>query len=333
MPDNLQSRRHFIRDGCSAVAALIALSAGIRAKAAAIEQLRILCTGPPGSIPDIMARRVADALTGQYCQRALVENRPGAAGQIAVNALKAAPNDGSTVLLAQGAIATVYPHLYAKLAYDPIIDLQPVSTVGEMTLGLAVGSAVPDTVLNVRDFVDWMRRNPKLANVASPGTGTLPHLLAAMLFRAANVEWQHVVYTGGPSALVDLMGGQTAALVLPEGLLRQHKAAGKLRVLGTSGAKRSAYLPDVATFAEQGYRDCVVREWFGIFMPARVNATVIDDASRAIRNALAQPALVKTFADMAISATGSSSSAMAARIVDEQRYWEPIIRAIGVRAD
>ena len=237
------------------------------------------------------------------------------------------------MLLAQGAITTVYPHLYAKLAYDPIIDLQPVSTVGEMTLGLAVGPAVSDTVMNVRDFVDWMRLNPKLANVASPGTGTLPHLLAAMLFRAANVEWQHVVYTGGPSALVDLMGGQTAALVLPEGLLRQHKTAGKLRVLGTSGAKRSAYLADVATFVEQGYSDCVVREWFGFFMPARVPGTVIESASQAIRNSLTQPALVKTFSDMAMSAMGSSPSAMAARIIDEQRYWEPIIRAIGVRAD
>jgi len=297
MQDHQPSRRIFIKVGCSTVAALLALSAGLGAEAAAIEQLRILCTGPAGSIPDIMARRVADALTGQYCQRALVENRPGAAGQIAVNALKVAPNDGSTVLLAQGAIA------------------------------------VPEKVMNVRDFVDWMRLNPKLANVASPGTGTLPHLLAAMLFRAAQVEWQHVVYTGGPSALVDLMGGQIAALVLPEGLLRQHKEAGKLRVLGTSGATRSAYLPDVASFSEQGYSDCVVREWFGFFMQARVPATAIDHASQAIRNALAQPALVKTFSAMAISAMGSSSSAMAARIVNEQRYWGPVIRTIGVRAD
>ena len=339
MQDHPQSRRTFIHGACSAVSALLALSAGVKVSAATLPQLRILCTGPPGSIPDIMARRVAEELTGTYCQHALVENRPGAAGQIAVNALKASPSDGSTVLLAQGAISTTYPYLYAKLAYDPITDLQPVSTVGEMTLGLAVGPVVPDSVGNIREFVLWMQRNPKLANVASPGTGTLPHLLAVMLLRsggagsAGNVEWQHVVYAGGPAALVDLMGGQIAALVLPEGLLRPHQAAGKLRVLGTSGAKRSAYLPDVASFAEQGYRECVVREWFGFFMPARGPATVIESASQAMRVAIAEPALVKAFANLAITSAPSTPAAMAARIAAEQRYWQPIIQAAGIRAD
>lgn len=339
MQDHPQSRRTFIHGACAAVSALLALSAGVKVSAATLPQLRILCTGPPGSIPDIMARRVAEELTGTYCQHALVENRPGAAGQIAVNALKASPSDGSTVLLAQGAISTTYPYLYAKLAYDPITDLQPVSTVGEMTLGLAVGPVVPDSVANIREFVLWMQRNPKLANVASPGTGTLPHLLAVMLLRsggagsAGNVEWQHVVYAGGPAALVDLMGGQIAALVLPEGLLRPHQAAGKLRVLGTSGAKRSAYLPAVASFAEQGYRECVVREWFGFFMPARVPATVIESASQAMRVAIAEPALVKAFANLAITSAPSTPAAMAARIAAEQRYWQPIIQAAGIRAD
>ena len=224
--------------------------------------LRILCSGPAGSIPDIVARRVAEQLTRQYPQGTIVDNRPGAAGQIAVNALKAAPPDGTTVLLAQGAVATVYPYLYAKLAYDPIIDLQPVSMAGEMTLALAVGPAVPGSVTNIQELMDWMRSNPKLANVASPGTGTLPHLLEVMLFREANVAWQHVVYAGGPPAMIDLLGGQIAALVLPEGLFRQHKATGKLRVLATSGVQRSTYFPDVATFVEQRYRSLVVREWF-----------------------------------------------------------------------
>jgi tripartite-type tricarboxylate transporter receptor subunit TctC len=205
-----------------------------------INQLRILCSGPAGSIPDIVARRVAEQLTRQYPQGAIVDNRPGAAGQIAVNALKAAAPDGSTVLLAQGAVATVYPYLYTKLAYDPIADLQPISMAGEMTLALAVGPAVPSNVTNLEELIVWMRANPKLANVASPGTGTLPHLLEVMLFREANVPWQHVVYAGGPPAMIDLLGGQVAALVLPEGLFRQHKATGKLRVLATSGAERRA---------------------------------------------------------------------------------------------
>jgi tripartite-type tricarboxylate transporter receptor subunit TctC len=262
-----------------------------------------------------------------------VDNRAGAAGQIAVAALKAGPADGSTLLLAQGAIATVYPYLYPKLAYDPAADLAPVSLAGEMILALAVGPAVPGTVTNVRELVDWMRRNPKLANVGSPGTGTLPHLLEAMLFQRADVAWQHIVYSGGPPAMVDLLGGQIAALVLPEGLFRQHQQAGRLRVLATSGAQRTAMLPAVPSLLEQGYTDLIVREWFGFFMSGQVAPAVVEASSKALRQALAQPELVAAFEVSAMVATSSTPAALAARIAAEQRYWEPIIRSIGVRVE
>lgn len=334
MSTESHARRAFLRQGGAAVAALAGLGVGHHAAAqAAVEQLHMLCSGPAGSIPDIVARRVAEQLTGKYAQRLTVENRPGAAGQIAVNALKAAPADGSTVLLAQGAVATVYPYLYAKLAYDPVLDLQPVSLAGEMTLALAVGPAVPEGVRNVRELADWMRKNPKLANVGSPGTGTLPHLLEAMMFREADAPWQHIVYAGGPPAMVDLLGGQIAALVLPEGLFRQHKATGRLRVLATSGATRSSYFPDVASLVEQGLRDLVVREWFAFFMSARVTPSMLETTSQALRAALARPELVAAFADAGMVATSSTPAALSARIAAEQRYWEPIVRASGIRAE
>lgn len=298
-----------------------------------IEQINLLCSGPAGSIPDIVARRVAEQLTGSFARRALVDNRPGAAGQIAVNALKAAPADGSVVLLAQGAIATVYPYLYPVLTYDAERDLRPVSLAGEMTLGLAVGPAVPDSVTDTRQLLAWMRLHPKLANVGSPGTGTLPHLLEAMLFREAGVEWQHVGYSGGPPALTDLMGGQIAALVLPEGLLRQHRAAGRLRVLATSGAGRSPYLPDVPSLAEQGYPKLVVREWFAFFMPGRTTPDVVENTGQAIRAALARPALIAAFAESGMQAASSTPAELATRIALEQRDWESVIRTSKIRAE
>lgn len=332
------SRRCVLRYSCAATASLLGLAASRSTFAQpAANPLRILCSGPAGSIPDIVARRVAEQLTRhfqqQYPQGVIVDNRPGAAGQIAVNALKASAPDGATVLLAQGAIATVYPYLYAKLAYDPIIDLQPLSMAGEMTLALAVGPAVPTGVSTVQGLIDWMRANPKQANVASPGTGTLPHLLEVMLFREANVPWQHVVYAGGPPAMVDLLGGQVAALVLPEGLFRQHKATGKLRVLATSGAQRSSYFPDVATFVEQRYRSLVVREWFAFFAPARVSAAAVDALSLNFQQAIARPELAAAFAESGMQAVASTPPALAARIAQEQAYWQPIIAAAGVKAE
>ena len=337
MPTFLPGRRAFIVQGGAALAATgaaLSLTAPTSAWAQSpADTLRILCSGPPGSIPDIVARRVAEQLGAGQARPVIVDNRPGAAGRIAVAALKAAPADGATMLVAQGAIAAVYPYLYPKLAYDPVADLAPVSLAGEMTLALAVGPAVPDNVTDLRGLVSWMQGTPGQANVGSPGSGTLPHLLEAMLFHAAGVPWQHVAYSGGPPALVDLLGGQIAALVLPEGLFRQHKAARRLRVIATSGAQRTTMMPDVPTLAEQGYPNLIVREWFGVFMPGRTPPAVVEAAAGGLRRALAEPVLVAAFAESGMVAASSTPAALVTRIGVEQRSWEPIIRTLAVRAE
>jgi tripartite-type tricarboxylate transporter receptor subunit TctC len=154
-----------------------------------------------------------------------------------------------------------------------------------------------------------------------------------MLFQQVGVGWQHVVYAGGPPALVDLMGGQIAALVLPEGLLRQHRASGRLRVLATSGAARTAQLPEVPSLAEAGYPGLVVREWFAFFMPGRTSGIQVEAASAALRTALAKPELVLAFTELGMVAASSTPAALTARIAAEQRTWAPIVRATGIRVE
>ena len=290
-------RRRLLRAGVAGLAAVATLWFDRRADAARSDPMRILCSGPAGSIPDLVARAVGDQLSVTLARRAIVDNRPGAAGQISVSALKAAPADGSTLLLAQGAIATVYPYLYSKLAYDPAVDLQPVSLASEMSLGLAVGPAVPTDVATLTDFIAWIRNRPGDANIGSPGTGTLPHLLEAMLFRAEGVSWQHVAYSGGPPAVRDLLGGQIAALALPEGLLRQHHATRRVRVLATSGPARSAYLPEVPSFVEQGHPELVVKEWFAFFASGRVPKAIVEARSADLREAIEEAAGYKPTID------------------------------------
>jgi tripartite-type tricarboxylate transporter receptor subunit TctC len=322
-------RRQVLR----ALAGLATLPFAHRALAAGGDVMHLLCSGPPGSIPDLIARAVGEQLSSGGGQRVIVDNRPGAAGQISVAALKAAPAEGATLLLAQGAIATVYPALYTKLAYDPLLDLQPVSLAGEMSLGLAVGSAVPADVTTLADFIAWLRRNPADANIGSPGTGTLPHLLEAMLFRQTGIAWQHVAYAGGPPAVNDLLGGQIAALALPEGLLRQHHATRRLRVLATSGAVRSTYLPEVPCFVEQGYRDLVVKEWFAFFASGRVPSAAVAAASLRLQDAIARPELAAIFAQAGMTPASSSPAALVARIAREQPQWQAVLRANGIQAD
>ncbi len=326
-------RRAFLRTS-TALASTLILGVAPNARAqGTVEQLKILCPTPAGSIPDTVARKVAEQLGASYPKGTIVDNRPGATGLVAFNALKASPADGSVVLLAPGTFATVNPYLYAKQPYDPAVDLQPVSVAAEATLGLAVGQAVPDSVGNVRELLAWMRANPKLANVGSPGAGTLLHLLEVMLFKEANVAWQHIAYPGGPQALADLLGGQIAALVLPEGILRQHKATGKLRVLATSSVKRSAYMPDVPTFVEQGHHNLVVREWYAFFMPGPARPDVVEATAQALRQGLARPELASALAVAGMTPAPSTPAAMAERIAQEKRYWAPVIQSAGVRIE
>ena len=296
-------------------------------------QLRLLCTGPAGSIPDTIARRYAEALADRYPAGVVVDNRAGAAGQIAIAALKLAASDGTTLLLAQGAVATVYPSFYKQLAYDPVTDLKPVSLAAEATLALAVGPSVPDSVTTLSGLIAWLKRNPQQANYGSPGNGTLPHLVGAAFFLQAQTDAQHVVYNGGPAAMVDLMGGRLAALVLPEGMLRQHASTGRLRVLATSGNGRSAYMPGVASFAEQGFSGLVVREWFAFFAPGATSTGTVEVASSAIRLSAANAAVSSALADAGMQAVASTPSALVQRIASEQREWQAVLRATGVRAE
>jgi tripartite-type tricarboxylate transporter receptor subunit TctC len=321
------SRRLFLAQGAAC------LAAPRFARAQRPSALRLMCTAPPGSIPDTVVRRYAEQLGSHYPGGVVVDNRPGAAGRLAVAALKQAEPDGSTMLLAPGAVATVFPYLYQNLTYDATTDLKPVSLAAETTLALAVGPAAPDSVTTLAQFIDWTRSNPKLANYGSPGAGTLPHLLSALLAHEAQVEWQHVPYQGGPPAVVDLLGGRLASLILPEGLLRQHHAAGKLRVLANAGSARSEFMPGVATFAEQGYPNLVMREWFAMFLPGASAPTVVESASAQIRQAAASVGVAGALREIGMLAVAGSPAQMAERIATEQRYWKRALGATGIRAE
>lgn len=207
------------------------------------------------------------------------------------------------------------------------------SLAAETALGLAVGPAVPSEVATLADFVAWMRRRPEAANIGSPGTGTLPHLPEAMLFNDAGVAWQHISYSCGPPAINDLLGGQIAALVLPEGLLRQQHTARRIRVLATSGATRGGCLPEVPSFAEQGHPNLVVKEWFSFFAPGGAPKNTVASLSTSLQEAIGRPSVRAWFAGAGMTPVSSDAPALVARIAAEQRYWQPVLRANGIRAD
>lgn len=328
----MANRRHFIQTAAS----LGALGAfPFAAFAQAFESVKIINGFPAGGTADATSRRVAEKLGGTaYAKNAgVVENKPGAGGRIACEVVKAANPDGSTLLLTPYSCTAIYPHIYKTLSYDPFKDFVPVSMAAVMTHALTVGPMVPATVKTVKDYLAWAKANPEKANYGSPAAGSTPHFLAALLGINNNVELKHVPYRGSLPAVADMIGGTLASTSTPTGdALANHKA-GKVRILATSGAKRTPFTPEVATYAEQGFPELTTEEWFGFYAPARTPANVVANANAAINAALKEKSVIDSLALMGLVAQGSTPAEMDKSQKDENVRWGPLVKKVGFTAE
>jgi len=263
---------------------------------------------------------------------AVVENKPGAGGRIALETLKAAPADGSVLALAQVSALANYPYIYSKMNYVPQ-DFAPISIGAVMHHGLAVGPLVPANVKTVKDFLAWAKANPKDASYGSPGAGSTPHFLGALLGINSGTELKHVPYRGSVPGVTDVVGGQIAAMVTPHGDFIANYKAGKLRILATSGPKRSPYVPEVPTFAEQGFPELTTEEWFGFYAPAKTPKNVLQAANAAINAALKEKSVIDSLAIVGLIPRGSTMEEMAASQAAEAKHWGPLIKKIGFTAE
>jgi len=300
-----------------------------------VEQVKIYYGFPAGSAGDSVARRVGEKLAGsQYTRNsAVVENRPGAGGRIALDVLRTAPSDGSALALSPFSCISIYPHIYTKLSYDPFRDFVPVSIAAVMHHGLAVGPLVPASVKNVREFLAWAKANPNQASYGSPAAGSTPHFIGALLGMNNGVDMKHVPYRGSVPGVTDLVGGQIAAMVTPSGDFIPNHKAGKIRLLATSGKQRSPFTPDVPTFAEQGFADFVVEEWFGFYAPPKTPSLLVNRANTAINAALKEKSVVDSLAVVGLIARGSSPQEMIVSQKAEYDRWGPLVKRVGFSSD
>jgi tripartite-type tricarboxylate transporter receptor subunit TctC len=301
----------------------------LAAAADAIATSKVLCGFPAGGTTDAVSRRVADKLQSSgYSKVSLVDNKPGAGGRLAVDELRRSPADGSTLLLTPASMITLYPHIYLKLPYK-IEDVTPISTACRVAFGFGVGPAVPESVKNLKDFLAWAKANPTLANYGSPGAGTPPHFVGALLAKDSGVDLSHVPYRGSAPGIQDLLGGQLPAMTSPIGDYLPHLKSGKLRLLATSGATRSRFVPEVATYAEQGFKNLTINEWYGFFLPAKAAPDVVERAAAAIRAAVSAPDVVESFAQLGLEAGANTPAELAKAVREENAAWGPIVKAVG----
>lgn len=302
-----------------ALAAMAAAGpAGVRAQAAV---RRLLYGFPPGSAGDVAARQLAAGLGGTW-----VENRAGAGGRLALEALKAAAPDGRTLALAPLSTLTLYPLVHARLGYDPQTDFRALARVAAAQHGLAVGSRVPAAVVDVAGLVAWLRAHPEAAHFGSPGAGSMPHLLGVLLGRATGLGWQHVPYRGAAPGVTELAGGQLAAMLAPAGDFLAARRAGRVRLLATSGAARWPFAAGVPTFAEQGWPALMVDEAFGLYAPAALPGAQAAALEAAALHALAAPALAAALATVGLVPQPAAGAVLAAQQRDEAARWAPRVR-------
>ena len=325
------TRRQLLQStGASALLASIGQSAFAQAQ---IDTAKIITGFAAGGTSDTICRRVAQKLQGDYAKAAVVENKTGAGGQIAVQTVKAAAPDGATILQTPTSILTIYPHIYKKLPYEPLTDLTPVSVGCVFDFGFAVGPAVPASVKTVPEFLAWVKSNPAGGNFGSPAAGSTPHFLGALVGKSGGVELKHAGYRGTQPAMLDLLGGNISAVSGPIGDITQHLASGKVRILATSGTKRNRFAPDVPTFAEQGMKDLAHSEWFAFFLPAGASAATVNRLNAAMKNALAQKDVIDGLGTFGLEAMSSTPAELTELIKRDTAKWAPIVKQVGFTAD
>jgi tripartite-type tricarboxylate transporter receptor subunit TctC len=294
----------------------------------AVQPIRIIMPYPAGSVGDATARMIAESMRSSVQRPVIVENKPGAAGRLGVQAVKEGPADGSVLLFTPIAPMAVFPHVYDKLAYDPVADFAPISQVATFDLGIAVGANVPSKSLD--ELVAWLKTNPGQATYGSPAAGSLPHFFAVLFARTAGIELRHVAYKGNPQAITDLIGGHLPIFFTStQDFVETHKT-GRIRVLATSGSRRSKVLPEVPTFEETGYR---IRGegWFGIYAPAKTPPEAIAQLNAAIVSAVRAPAIRNRLIALGLQPTGTSGQELAKIQKADAELWGPVIKASGFK--
>jgi tripartite-type tricarboxylate transporter receptor subunit TctC len=311
-------------------AALAAACAVCHAQIWPGKPIRMLVGFPPGGPTDVIARLVSEKVAAQVGGRFVVDNRPGAAGNIAVEILAKSSPDGHTLLYSSNAIA-LSPGLYAKLGYDPLKDIAPVTEIGSGCLIFVVHPALP--VTSVQEFIDYAKARPGQLNYASSGTGTSTHLASVLFSQRTGIQTQHIPYKGTAPSLVDMIAGRTQFLMGAVNTAVPHVKDGRLRALAVTGAKRVQSLPELRTLDESGLPGFVVTTWQGLFAPAGTPAAVLARINAEFAKAVHSPELKPRLEQQDMQPTGPGVGAFTAMYRAELTKWTKVAQDAGLKAE
>lgn len=293
--------------------------------------IKIIVSTSPGGVTDLAARILGQHITGKTGQTVVIDNRAGASGNIAMDALAKSEPDGYTLGVANTGNIVINPYLFPAMPYDPLKDLTPVGLLGTVPLFLVMNSNVP--VKTLAEFIAYTKANPDKISYASAGAGTTPDLAAIEFARRAGLKFVMVPFRGTGPAVQAVLGGDVQATFVSMGPHIEFVRQGKLRVLGAATLKRTAYLPDSPTFAEQGFPGLDIGTWFALFAPRGTPQAIVDQLNGYLRTMQADPDLKRRLETNFVDPAVVTASEFAAMVKSEAAKWERIVRDNNIKLE
>lgn len=293
--------------------------------------VRMIVPFAAGANIDITARQIAQKLADSLGQPVVVENRGGAGGTIGTTMAAKATPDGYTILMGNAPAVGIAPSVYRNLPYDPVKSFTAVGRATNLSMVLAVSSTLP--VNSVADLVAYAKARPNQLNYASSGNGTLAHLSGVLLGNKAGLEMKHVPYNSVPQAFVDISSGAVALIFYPYQGLVSVAQSGKVRLLATTGTKRTSYLPGVSTMIESGVGDFVMMAWEGFYVPVGTPKPIVDALYAALARIITDPAFVSRLATVGIDVDIAPPDVFAAFTKSEVERFRQLIAIAGVKIE
>jgi tripartite-type tricarboxylate transporter receptor subunit TctC len=311
---------------------LVGLLGGVQAQEAwPNKPIRLVVPFTPGGVTDTSGRLIAEHLGKRLGQQVIVDNRPGASGNIGTSLVKTAAPDGYTLLLGFDGTMVINPHVFPKIPFDTVADFSPIGKIGDATLILVAHPDVP--VKTLQDVIALSRTQQGGLSYGTSGTGGTPHIAGELLKSRTNANLTHVPYKGGGQAMTDVLGGTIPLVYTAVAGAHGHVKSGKLRAIAVSSAQRSTALPDVPTFIESGVPDFVVNSWVGLFAPARTPAAIMSRLSTELNATLNDPAVREKLRLMGIDATPGSAEQFGSEIKRDLVRYGQVVKASGIRLE
>ena len=328
----MKLRRRLTLHSLLLAAALVTTVAPTQAWAQALpaKPIKLVVNFPPGGAADVIGRVLAQQLGDQLKQTVVVENKPGANGNIGADAVAKSPADGSTLLMSSGGAVTVNPFLYTKMPFDAERDLVPVASVAKVLVFLMVHPSVP--VNSVAELVSYAKANPGKLSFGSAGSGSSPHLAGEMFKRQAKFDAQHVPYKGAAPALTDLLSGQIQFMFDPGPGLK-HAKEGKLKLLAVGSPRRSSQVPEVPTLAEAGMTGFDADTTFGVYAPGGTSAALVAQLNDEINKALATPRVLEVMRSIGAEVAAQSRADFVAGQQRDRERFGAFIKEIGLKVE